>query len=364
MSNKWSLHGESSVNQIAAALPAGRVHFIVPTHPRSHEDLVAADLAVAAAAGAHGCTLGTGGANGRRASMAGFFGMSAGAPVAVAVATDFHHAQSMSHGVEAAAAARGVSSALPIAFASTRGDIAAALISGGFAWHDAAARLGRSPQIVIINRLEFGAEGARSRAARGLVQTQGVLASSAIVVVADAVPPELITAGTVIFETDGSALTLVRSPVGRWAKAFDLVAVEIAGEEASAIRPGLDVGFDEAWVASHAEPPAPVAPKPPAPEPEPTVRFAVLPTGRKLSADELAPWAGHRLVTDETAAVPSRAEAAREGLREITIVPSDQDGRNVNALRRAATARSHAQALGVEANVKIVISDRRVRAFA
>jgi hypothetical protein len=90
---------------------------------------LATDLAVALAAGPLGCSLGVPDAEGVRASLAGFFGQPVGEPSGVAIVASGSRSATLAS-VQAAALARGVTAALPIAVTSTAGDMARA-ISGG-----------------------------------------------------------------------------------------------------------------------------------------------------------------------------------------------------------------------------------------
>lgn len=354
----WTLYSEPAPTALLASImPAQGVH-VLAGHDAATDAALAADLAVALAAGDVGCGLGLPDANGVRATLSGFFGQRCGEPVGVAILASNRTA--MERTVEAAAKARGTAASLPIAIAQTDGDLQT-LINGTCAVHRVRDGLPRALRLVII---EAGASAtsARRAAVRGAALAAESVGGCAVLVVTQCGPAGLADVGGVVMEATADSLALAQAPEGvaGWTRAFKTQRILLAGGgEALAIQPGAVQPHKPRWKAI---PPfvasAPVV----KPEPEITERYVSFVTGRNLGPDELAPWTGFHVVRDEHDALPAAEDADEGGVREIILVPNTRDATGREADIRRLRLEQEAKTRGVDGRVVIRVSERRVAA--
>lgn len=276
----WTHHGNSIAPQLAGALPRQGVHFLIGDEG-SGRSPIAADLAVAIAAGDVGCGLSQPDSGGARRSLAGFFGHAAGAPANVAIIADTRHAASISNAISAAALARGVVGALPISWASSNRFNSA---DGVRAMAAHVARHGEVLSLVIVDELDF----TDPEMALSVIAIQRS-ARCAVLVVCKEPPASLIVGETAVLETSNGVLTLAKPASGEtWAREFSLDRIMVGDAEALAVRPGKVAAVAPSFKYVARTAPAPKS------EPErPIVARVVLAFGAdKITNAERARWPG------------------------------------------------------------------------
>lgn len=354
----WQMHGEAApMRLLAGILPARGIHVMTGNGARINAAL-AADLAVALASSQFGCGLGLPDAEGVRASLAGFFGQPVGEPSGVAIVTSGSRSATLAS-VHAAALARGVTTPLPIAVASTAGDMARAISGGDLGLDRVRDGLLRQLRLLIIEA-NVPTDAIQRAALVGAALAAESTCGCAVLLVTQGDPAGVVTDG-VILEAYGDRLTLAKPPAGvtGWTCSFSTQAIKWAGGGAIAIQPGKAMPFAPKWKAAK-----PIAAPAPVVEPEPEIasRHVIFITGRPLEPAERAPWADYREVRNEIDALPKPENENESGVHEIIIVPNNRDGRNEEAETRAFKLRQEARARGVEHRVLIRISERRVAA--
>ncbi|MCW2284938.1 hypothetical protein M2323_002935 [Rhodoblastus acidophilus] len=353
----WTTHGETAQTKLLAGiLPPRGIHALTGPDAATNTAL-AADLAVALAAGDVGCGLGLPDANGTRASLAGFFGNSIGEPGGVAIIAA--NRGKMAAAVEAAALARGVTVALPIAIASASGDLRG-LTDGTVQLYRVRDELPRHLRLLIVEAGVSHDPIRRSALHSALTIAESVCGCAVLFVTQDW-PAGIAGAESVVLEAATDRLTLAQPPVGvaGWTRAFRTSRILLAGREAIAIQPGAILPHTPNWKAvAPAAAPVPAAEV----EREVTSRAVIFVTGRALTQEEIAPWAAYRNVRNEVDALPNAGEPNDGGVREIVIVPNDRDHRAQEAEIRRFKLEQEAKSRGVDGRVVIKISERCVAA--
>lgn len=102
----WTKHGESAqTSLLAGIMPRSSIHFLTGPE-KSGRTSIAADIAVAIAAGDVGCGLSAPDKSGVRTSLAGVFGHATGAPAGVAIITEERNVGAIGNAIHAAALER------------------------------------------------------------------------------------------------------------------------------------------------------------------------------------------------------------------------------------------------------------------
>jgi hypothetical protein len=353
----FTTHGETENPQLLAGIfPAKGIHALVGTDAATNAAL-ASDLAVALAAGAVACGLGMPDVDGARSSLSGFFGQRVGEPVGVAIIASSK--TRMVKQVEAAALARGVNAALPIAIASPVGDLARAITNGELALYRPLNELPRRLALVIIEA-GIPADPIRRAALVGALLAAESVTGVPVLLISTDSPAGLADADSTVLEATTDTLSLAQAPAGvaAWTRAFSTSRIILASGEALAIQPGATLPHRPRWKAVK---PAAVATPAPAQEPEITSRHVIFVTGRHLEPAELAPWDGYKIERNEFDALPKANDDA-PGVRLVVIVPTERDARNEEAGIRRFKLQQEARARGVESRVLIRISERRIAA--
>lgn len=278
----WTYHGAPpATSLLAGILPRNGIHFLIGAE-KSGKSSVAADIAVAVAAGDVGCGLSAPDSGGARASLAGFFGHAVGAPAGVAIITDPKHAESISSAINAAALARGVTGSLPISW------IASNRLHSADGLRDMAGRVSRhldGESLVIIDEIDF-ADPEMSLSVQAIQRA----AKCAVLVVCKKPLTSLLGADSIILETSDGVLTLAKSASGEpWAREFSLDRIILGDAEAVAVRSGKVAAFAPRYLY--------IMPAAPAPKLEPekpiVARIVLAMSGAKITDEERARWPGY-----------------------------------------------------------------------
>ncbi|QGM97706.1 hypothetical protein [Methylocystis parvus] len=338
----WRHYGESPYSAsgspysalVSGVLPARGIHFLVVKDKTSARAVVA-DLAVAVAAGHVGCGLSEPDAKGKRHDMAGFFGLTVGAPKGVAVVggTDFR-------GTRAASLARGVTSPLPIAFSEAKqSDVVGTQI------HRMRRETAGGVALVIL-AADFSGPGA----IQAVVDYRSD--DYALLVVAPQEPPSaLVEADTHVLRVTADAIELVRpESINGWRRGFTLEAIRLISGEAQIVRPDRS-NAQPPIVITRAEP-IPAA----APEPEIAQHVILALGGYGLHPGEAKRWPAGAIFVRETKDAVAAASAV-DGVTQITLV---QDHATKAVLHIEQSRLESAIGRDLEKRVIVKVSDKQL----
>jgi len=290
---------------------------------------IAAELAVAVAAGDVCGGLSEPDQDRVRHANGGFFGKAIGSRGPVAILTTRKTA--MERAIEAAALARGVMASLPIAIAAPRGDsMARALVSGEFRLAALRDAMG-DPALVIVDGLS-AATRSRQDAVRGLTGLEEFFAAPVFVLAAEPLGVPSAHDSSNLTVSDG-VVTFSPAAGEGWARAFTLDRVKLLDGEADAVRSGEAVALTPK--------PTVKAPKPAeviVRQPKVIQRIVLAMTGHAIAEAERARWPGHEFVNSIGGAVESVRAASADGVTEITVVASHRGGDVRAEARRVETA--------------------------
>jgi len=309
----WDFYGSSRSKH--GFLPERGIHYI--TGPDDDVNMaIAAELAVAVAAGDVGGGLSAPDENGVRHAKGGFFGQPIGGQGAVVVLTTRKDA--MERAVEAAGLARGVTAPLPIAYAAPRNDaMARALAAGEFRLAVLRDALG-DPALVIVDGLN-AATRMRHDAVRGLTAVEEFFAAPVFVLAAEplGVPSAHDSSALAVA---GGVVTFRPASGEGWARKFAVERIRLLDGEANVVRPG------EAADLAPKVTKAPKAAEQIVRGPNIVKRVVLALTGNSIGEAERARWPGHDFVTSVGGAVDAVQAASADGVTEIVIVASHRGG--------------------------------------
>jgi hypothetical protein len=333
----WKLHGElpDSESKLSALLTPG-VHNLFGDADSGKTAAVAA-LAVALAAG-------------RAGAPDGFFGQALASPVGVAIIPNQRHAARVGPMVEAAAFARGITTALPVGVGQPQPGGVGAMVGTTYHLHELRAALPAPLRLVILDEIEES-ESTRGRAAaENIVDTLGCAALI--------VSRRPFGVAGVKLEIAGGALSYRETDGLGWRRALSFDTAALAGHDMPVVRAGKALSFTR--VMGDPTPPPPLAQR--GDEPKIAEKMVVFGTGREITQAERDAWQGYTVARNASDAVPSRETAPTQGVRLIEIVPNDRDGRQENARRTESHLRALADSRGVGQRVVTRISPRTIAA--
>lgn len=336
----WTQHGfpPESESKLLTLLKPG-AHNLAGV-AKSGRTSIAADLAVALAAG-------------RAGAPSGFFGMTVAAPVGVAIIPDQRHSAHMARAIEAAAFARGVTTPLPVAIAAPQPGGVGPTVMTSHRLSDLRDALDAPLRVLIFDEIE-DADQTRARAAAENVA--GSLGCAVLII-----SRQPMNVAGAAFEIENGALTVRDGRYGDgWRRAFAFDRVALAGGEVPALRAGKVLSLTRQMGST--EPPLPPVVR--GDEPRFTEKVVAFETGRAISDAEREAWKDYKVARSATDAVPQADEIAKDGKRLIEIVPTDRDAGTYSARSTANRLRALADSRGIGDRVVIRVSPRTIAAFA
>lgn len=307
---------------------------------------IAAELAVAVAAGDVGGGLSERDKDGMRATLGGFFGKPTGAPGGVAILTCRHDA--MARAIEAAALARGAAGALAIAIAALRTGMARSPTAGELRLPALREAMRDNIALVIIDGLSVSTR-ARYETVQSLASIEDYLACAVFVIAANPIGIPSPHDSSEL-EVANGVVTFHPAAGEGWARAFSLDRIRLLDGEELAVRPGEAVAFTPKATKALIKAPKPMA----APEPKIEQHVILALGGYGLHPGEAKRWpAGAIFVREPKDAVA--AASAVEGVTQITLVRDHAD----KAVLHIEQARLEA-AIGrnLERRVVVKVSDK------
>lgn len=322
----WDFHGSGHTEH--GFLPERGVHYICGADDAANM-AIAANLAVAVAAGDVGGGLSEPDEDGVRHALGGFFGKAVGCQGAVAVLTTRKAA--MQRAIDAAALARGVTAPLPIVFAAPRDSMASALVSGELRLPTLRDTMEDNLLLVIVDGLSASPR-ARQDVVRGLKALEDFLGCAVFVVGREPLGIPSAHDSSTLEVADG--VVTFHSAAGEgWAHKFSLDRIRLLDGEADSARPSEAIAL---------------APKPAARAPKPAEQIVRAPkivkrvvlamTGNSIGDAERARWPEHGFVRSVEEAVKAVQASSADGVTEIAVVASHRGGDVRTEARRVTTA--------------------------